>query len=225
MKDNRQDDKYYALIQSLYREKERIHSSLRELLSEDMRDSLAELSLADNHPADIGTELYQRERDIAQRDKLKSREEAIDAALALWEKGLYGTCRHCGRPISPERLKAIPYTTVCAECSRQAEEEEHHSYGVNPVEEEIVSSTFHGHTGGDAGTEYDQEDAWQDVARYGTSDSLQDLGTNRDIADPARLYEDGEEGVGGVEKVELIPTEQDGQDKSGFPYSADHRRR
>lgn len=116
------------LIRQLREDKRKWQEIAGELLSGDMRDSLSELSVLDNHPADIGTELYQRERDVALRDNIRHKIEAIDSALERYEKGEYGICEHCGRPISAERLRVLPYTTVCAGCSRREEQEEQHSF-------------------------------------------------------------------------------------------------
>ncbi len=222
MQDKDHSHKYQALIQKLYQEKERIHASIHELLDEAMRDSLSELSLADNHPADIGTELYMRERDMAQRDRLMSREKAIDAALELWEKGRYGKCERCGKNISPERLEAIPYTTVCTQCSHLEETEEHHTMKVAPVENELLYPPYGERAGNRLHGEFDREDAWQAVARYGTSDSLQDLGTNQDISDPNELYENSDETIGGAEAVELIPVKGNSQGTGEIYFSTDH---
>lgn len=45
--------------------------------------------------------------------------QAIDEALARIDKGAYGVCRDCGEPISPARLKAIPWTRVCITCKEK----------------------------------------------------------------------------------------------------------
>ena len=45
----------------------------------------------------------------------------IDEALHRLDEGAYGICEDCGRPISPERLKAVPFARRCVECQRQAE--------------------------------------------------------------------------------------------------------
>ena len=42
---------------------------------------------------------------------------AIDAALGRIAAGTYGICVKCGREISQERLKAVPYTPFCRECA------------------------------------------------------------------------------------------------------------
>ncbi len=45
--------------------------------------------------------------------------QAIEEALSRIDKGTYGVCRDCGEPISPARLKAIPWTRVCISCKEK----------------------------------------------------------------------------------------------------------
>ena len=45
----------------------------------------------------------------------------IDEALRRLNEGTYGFCEDCERPISPERLKAVPFARRCVECQRKAE--------------------------------------------------------------------------------------------------------
>ena len=40
----------------------------------------------------------------------------IDRALEKLEKGTYGTCDDCKKPIAPERLEALPWATRCVGC-------------------------------------------------------------------------------------------------------------
>ena len=42
--------------------------------------------------------------------------QAIDDALLRIENGTYGICFSCEKPISEERLDAVPYTTRCRDC-------------------------------------------------------------------------------------------------------------
>jgi DnaK suppressor protein len=52
----------------------------------------------------------------------ESRElEAIDEALQRLREGRYGTCEKCGRNISLERLRAVPFISTCIECQRLTE--------------------------------------------------------------------------------------------------------
>ncbi|MFG6149674.1 TraR/DksA C4-type zinc finger protein [Halobacillus sp. B23F22_1] len=67
-----------------------------------------ELSQYDNHPADSGTELYEREKDMALLDHAEQELEDIHAALQKIEQGTYGVCEVSGEKIPEERLKALP---------------------------------------------------------------------------------------------------------------------
>ena len=40
----------------------------------------------------------------------------IEKALRRINDGTYGSCTHCGNPISPQRLRAIPWAECCVEC-------------------------------------------------------------------------------------------------------------
>jgi YteA family regulatory protein len=80
-------------------------------------ESMGELSSYDNHPADEGSELYEREKDIALSQHSKLQLYNIDKALEAMENGTYGKCEVCGKEISYERLEALPNTTFCKEHS------------------------------------------------------------------------------------------------------------
>ena len=216
--------RYTKLIETLREEKRSSMETATELFTVDMRESLGELSLIDNHPADIATEVYERSRDVAQHDRLLHRVEAIDVALARFEEGKYGVCEHCGHEIPLERLEALPYTTVCTECSREEEKEEQHSLHRETVENELLNCPFsRTFNDGTDKVEFDGEDSWQAVARYGTSDSAQDLGINRDVADPNDVYEDADEVIGAVQYIETIETEIDPEGQgNAIYYGKDH---
>ncbi|MBI5549158.1 MAG: TraR/DksA family transcriptional regulator [Deltaproteobacteria bacterium] len=47
----------------------------------------------------------------------------IDAALARMDARTYGICVECGGEIPPERLEALPYAMLDAECAGRLEEE------------------------------------------------------------------------------------------------------
>ncbi|MDR3584811.1 MAG: TraR/DksA C4-type zinc finger protein [Desulfosporosinus sp.] len=222
----KEQTRYTKLIETLCEERKNSLETATELFNGDMRESLGELSLIDNHPADIATEVYERSRDVAQHDRLIHRVEAIDVALARFDQGEYGVCEHCGHEIPFERLEALPHTTVCTECSREEEKEEQHSLHREPVENELLNRPF-SRTFND-GTDrvgFDGEDSWQAVARYGTSDSAQDLGTNRDVSDPNEVYEDADEVIGAVQYIETIETQREPEGRgNSIHYSKEHGR-
>ena len=54
---------------------------------------------------------------------LESRELAqIEQAIQNIRDGRYGLCEMCEKPIPIQRLKALPFTTCCVACQREAED-------------------------------------------------------------------------------------------------------
>jgi DnaK suppressor protein len=76
---------------------------------------------AGDHLADSATDTYFRELDGGLEENAGQLIAAIDGALERIENGTYGTCAVCGRPIGEERLRAVPYATLCIEDKRALE--------------------------------------------------------------------------------------------------------
>src|SRR5258705_13815943 len=58
--------------------------------------------------------------------ELHTRElEEIDDALLRMQRGEYGICEVCGRPIELERLEAMPTARLCEADARRADREHH----------------------------------------------------------------------------------------------------
>ncbi len=188
------------LLEDQQRLEKELNESNRLNLDESLRDSVKELSSYDNHPADLGSETFEREKDLALKLNMDEIHQRIGEALERMDKEKYGNCEDCGREISLERLEALPYTTLCVECQR--EEEAHHQNRKRPIEEEVLTPPF-GRTflDGTDNVVTDGEDIWQSVARYGTSESPSDLGGERDYED---MFEDADESQGFVEEVDAI---------------------
>lgn len=181
--------------------------SLRATLRRSQADALGELSVYDNHPADIGDELFERSKDWALQELMQRRLEQVRRALWRIDQGLYGICARCGRPIGVERLRALPEAELCLECQQQTEEEEWPQPEARPVEEEVLqgpAARMQGF-GLDHRVGFDEEDAFQAVARYGTSDSPQDLPGARDYE---ALVHNADERVGLVQAVEGLVDER-----------------
>jgi DnaK suppressor protein len=49
--------------------------------------------------------------------ELRSSLEEIERALEKLDEGTYGICERCGKPISPDRLEAMPATAFCIACA------------------------------------------------------------------------------------------------------------
>jgi DnaK suppressor protein len=54
-------------------------------------------------------------------DRLARDLKLVDRALADMEAGRYGICAECEEPISPRRLRALPFATRCVECQARSE--------------------------------------------------------------------------------------------------------
>jgi len=87
------------------------------------------------HMADQGTDTMEREKSFlyAQRDGRFLYH--IDMALERVENGTYGLCHSCGKPISNERLEAVPHARLCITC--KANEEKKPSESESDNEEDI----------------------------------------------------------------------------------------
>lgn len=99
----------------LIRERERLIQERRSAFEDD-EEGPAELADYDNHPADAASDTFERTKDHALEENYREIIDRIDEALRKIEDGTYGVCDRCGGPIKPERLKAIPYATMCIEC-------------------------------------------------------------------------------------------------------------
>ncbi|HEU5288489.1 MAG TPA: TraR/DksA C4-type zinc finger protein [Candidatus Limnocylindria bacterium] len=95
--------------------------AIRTRLTDSQRESGGDISLADQHPADVATETADRELDTSRGAMFEARIRQIDDALERLEAGTYGTCLVCGQPIPDERLEAIPDTPYCV---KDAEKEQ-----------------------------------------------------------------------------------------------------
>jgi RNA polymerase-binding transcription factor DksA len=92
------------------------------LTDESESDSLGELTGGlDQHQADVGTETFEREKDLSILENVESELADIDHALRRIAEGTYGTCEACGRPISEDRLEAMPAARLCVDDQVAAE--------------------------------------------------------------------------------------------------------
>lgn len=78
----------------------------------------------DNHMADAGSNVYERERLLTVREEYRQRAQMIEDALGRVADGTYGTCQRCGKPIAPERLEALPFAAYCITCQELVDAEQ-----------------------------------------------------------------------------------------------------
>ncbi len=111
----------------------RLHAEQQRVegLIEGVRDELgdggeneqaSELADYDQHPADSGSETFEREKDLSILEQLESDLAEIQAALRRVDEGTYGVDEVTGQPIAPDRLDAVPTarTNINTETQRPA---------------------------------------------------------------------------------------------------------
>jgi RNA polymerase-binding transcription factor DksA len=111
----------------LQKERERVQQELEELRNRGGSDG--ELSNIDQHPADVGTELFEEELDQSMIDRLKRELEAIDRAEERLANGTYGLSVEGGEPIPEKRLEAIPHAERTVEEQARLEAEDRNASG------------------------------------------------------------------------------------------------
>ena len=75
----------------------------------------------DVEPDEGDAEIFEREKNAALISVLERRAQDIDLALRSIEKGNYGVCERCGKPIEVERLEVKPDATLCLTCQQEVE--------------------------------------------------------------------------------------------------------
>jgi YteA family regulatory protein len=137
-----------GLRQRLEEQKQELEHRLEENghfgIHESLRDSITELSAYDNHPADLGTETFERGKDLALNERARIRLDHVSHALQRMKEGSYGTCLICDELISFARLDAVPETSYCLDHAEDKQVSDR-----RPAEEYIIAPTFYGLDGSD----------------------------------------------------------------------------
>ena len=86
-------------------------------------ESVGEISSYDQHQADMGTETFEREKDLSILEQVEAELADVEHALRRLDEGTYGTCEVCGKPIPDDRLEAMPAARLCLAHQAEAERE------------------------------------------------------------------------------------------------------
>ncbi len=62
------------------------------------------------------TESSELEKRLAMEKRISGAMIEIEHALRKLDAGTYGLCDSCGKPISPDRLEALPQASLCVDC-------------------------------------------------------------------------------------------------------------
>ena len=103
----------------LLKEKERLQLELEHIHAENASVAGSQATGAggdqnfEDHMGDAATDMFDRERDLSLERNIEDLLAQVDAALRRVDKGTFGICTTCAKPINELRLKAIPYTDLC----------------------------------------------------------------------------------------------------------------
>ncbi len=101
------------------KEKAKLESERDQIATE--LENLRELMQAevDVEPDEGDAEIFEREKNAALIAVLERKVQDIESALRSIDKGHYGVCERCGKPIEAERLEVKPDATLCLSCHQE----------------------------------------------------------------------------------------------------------
>lgn len=123
-----QSDEARNRLEEQRRSLEDVKATFDHLGEESETEAAGELSTLAQHPADLGTETFDRERDLSLLEQVVAELDDVEHALRRLDDGTYGTCEACGQPIDAARLEALPAARFCVKDQSAAEREA----GVHP---------------------------------------------------------------------------------------------
>jgi RNA polymerase-binding transcription factor DksA len=92
------------------------------LRDESSDESTSELSHLAQHAADVGSETFEREKDLSILEQVEAELADVERALRRLDDGTYGTCEACAGHIGDERLEAHPAARFCITHQQLAEQ-------------------------------------------------------------------------------------------------------
>jgi DnaK suppressor protein len=120
--------RYHKLLIDLRaRLSEGIERHSEETLKRSAKDDAGDLSSYGQHMADAGTDTFDRDFALSLVSNEQEALSEIEAAIKRIRDGTYGICEITAKPISKERLLAVPFTRYSAEAQKQIERNRHHS--------------------------------------------------------------------------------------------------
>jgi RNA polymerase-binding transcription factor DksA len=120
--------RYYKLLFDMRMHlTEGIERHSEETLKRSAKDDTGDLSAYGQHMADAGTDTFDRDFALSLVSSEQEALSEIDAAIKRVRDGTYGICEITAKPISKERLLAVPFTRYSADAQKQIERNRHHS--------------------------------------------------------------------------------------------------
>ena len=100
----------------LLHEKERMTAELEQMHSEATGAEERREGSPFGKREEEATETLELEKRLGLENRMRQEIAAIDHTLEKIDKGTYGICDNCGKPIAEERLEALPQASLCIEC-------------------------------------------------------------------------------------------------------------
>ena len=120
--------RFYKLLTDLRKHlTEGIERHSEETLKRSSKEDAGDLSAYGQHMADAGTDTFDRDFALSLVSSEQEALSEIEAAIKRVRDGTYGICEITAKPISKERLLAVPFTRYSAEAQKQIERNRHHS--------------------------------------------------------------------------------------------------
>ena len=114
--------RYYRLLIDL---REHVASGLdthtEQTLKRSAKDDAGDLSAYAQHMADAGTDTFDRDFALSLVSNEQEALAEIEAAIQRIKNGTYGVCELTGKPISKERLLAVPFARFSVESQTEVE--------------------------------------------------------------------------------------------------------
>jgi len=88
-----------------------------------VRDASEEQPTFSLHMADAATDAFDRDFALSMASSEQSALYEVEQAINRIRNGTYGICELTGKPIEPERLKAVPWARFSAEAEKQLEKD------------------------------------------------------------------------------------------------------
>jgi len=98
-----------------------------ETLKRSAKDDAGDLSGYGQHMADAGTDTFDRDFALSLVSSEQEALSEVEAAIDRIHAGTYGICELTGKPISRDRLLAVPFTRYSAEAQKELEKTKHRS--------------------------------------------------------------------------------------------------
>jgi len=115
------DDRKESLRTMLLERRQVLTREIDDLIAKHRSDQLTQREQSVSDTGDLSLQDSTGEQQISILEVRNRMRNQIDEALRRLNEGTYGICEDCGRPITPERLKAVPFARRCVECQRKAE--------------------------------------------------------------------------------------------------------